>query len=433
MSSAQPIAVAGDGASASARAWRAYWYGIANGVLFNTGAAFIDPITVLPTLVSTLVPSRIAVGLISAIGNSGWYLPQLLAASYLQAKPFKRPLYIAGVVVRSVSMAALIPCVMLLGARPGVALVAFFVSYAIYSGAGGLTGPAFLDIVAKTVPAGRLGAFFGHRVVWGGLGGIGAGVAVRAILGSRALAFPGDYALLFAIAFVPSVLGFIAFALIQEPAGRVIANPQPLLRFLRTAPEAARSDRPFRLMLTSSVLSGAVAIAMPFYIVYARQELAAPAAMVGTYIAVQMAGSVLLVPLWTYLNDRRGPRALLIAANSLCLASTAIALGLTLLPQAQAVGRAVLMLVFFPLAAIGSGTFIGYTSYLFRIAPEEQRTRYVGIHNTLFAFTTFLPLLGGVIIEAGSFRALFAVSMAFAAATVAATVRLPLLDSLESR
>jgi MFS family permease len=96
-------------------------------------------------------------------------------------------------------------------------------------------------------------------------------------------------------------------------------------------------------------------------------------------------------------------------------------------------GLPVLMLVFFPLAAIGSGTFIGYTSYLFRIAPEEHRTRYVGIHNTLFAFTTFLPLLGGVIIEAGSFRALFAVSMAFAAATVAATVRLPLLDSLESR
>ncbi|MFB3882307.1 MAG: MFS transporter [Armatimonadota bacterium] len=424
-----PLGATGEGVSAAARAWRAYWYGIANGILFNSGAAFIDPVTVLPSLVLTFTPSRIAVGLISAIGNSGWYLPQLVSASYLQGKPHKRPLYLAGVWVRSVSMAALIPCLLLLGSRPGLALAAFFVCYTIYSGAGGLTGPSFMDIVAKTVPAGKVGAFFGHRMVWGGLGGIGAGVAVRAVLASPRIGFPEDYALLFGIALALTVMGFVAFALIEEPAGKVVAEPQPLLRFLRSAPAAVRSDRPFRLVLTSSVLSGTVAIAMPFYIVYARQELAAPAAMVGTYIAVQMAGSVLLVPLWTYLNDRRGARALLMAANSVCLASTAIALAVTLLPWNQAIGRLALMLVFFPLVAVGSGTFIGYTSYLFRIAPEEQRTRYVGIHNTLFAFTTFLPLLGGLLVEAGSFRVLFAVSLVFAAATVVATARLPRLDA----
>lgn len=412
-------------AQAAARAWRAYWYGIANGVLFNIGTAFIDPITVLPTLVATLTPSRIAVGLISALGNSGWYLPQLLTAGYLQSKPLKRPLYVAGAIIRTASLLALIPCVYLLGTRPAVALTAFFIIYAVYSVTGGLSGPAFLDIVAKTVPTGKLGSFFGHRMFWGGVGGIGAGVLVRTILGSPALHFPDEYTLLFAIASVVFIPGWIAFGLVHEPPGRVPARAQPLLRFLLSAPEVVRLDRRFGLLLTCGLLSGAVGIAMPFYIVYARQVLKVPAGTVGTYIAVQMAGSVVLVPLWAYLNDRRGPRTLLLAVNSLCLVATAIALGGALLPHAPALGRLALMLVFFPLVAVGSGTFMGFTRYLFGIAPEEQRTLYIGIYNTLFAFTTFLPLLGAVILDAGSFRALFAVAVALAAATVVVTVRLP--------
>lgn len=414
-----------DPAQQAVRAWRAYWFGIANGVLFNIGTAFVDPFTVLPTLVASLTPSKIAVGLVSGIGNSGWYLPQLLTAGYLQSKPLKRPVYVAGAIGRTVSLLALIPCVHLLGVNSGAALIAFFILYGLYSIAGGLSGPAFLDIVAKTVPTVKLGSFFGHRMFWGGIGGIGAGLLVRYILGSRALSFPDEYTLLFIVASVVFLPGWIVFTLVHEPPGRVPAVAQPLLRFLLKSPSTVRANPRFRLLLASSLLSGSVGIAMPFYIVYARQVLEVPVGTVGTYIAVQMAGSVVLVPLWAYLNDRRGPRTLLLAVNATCLFATAIALGATLLPGATVLGRAALMLVFFPLTAVGSGTFMGYTRYLFGIAPEEQRTLYIGIHNTMFAFTTFLPLLGGVILDASSFQVLFTVAVGLAVGTLLVTVRLP--------
>jgi len=405
---------------------RAYRFGIANGVLFAIGVAFIDPVTVLPALVSRLTTSEVAVGCVSALGMSGWFLPQLFAANYLQSRPYKRPLYIFAAILRTVGLLSVIPLLYFLApARPVVALVAFFTAYMCYSLAGGLSGPAFLDIVAKTVPADRLGAFFGHRQFWGGLGAIGSGVLVRVVLASDALAFPNNYVLLFLGALIVFGPGWILFGSIHEPPGRVAEDRKPLLRFLRSAPGTVRRHREFRLLLASRLLSGGAGIALPFYIIYARQVLGVPESAIGTYISIQMAGSVMLVPLWTYLNDRRGPRQLLVAVVGLYCTISGIALIASLFPQAVTFGRFALMAVFFPLAAIAAGSFMGYTNYLFAIAPEEERTLYIGIQNTLFALTSFSPLLGGVIVAMASFTALFGIATAFSVAGLLATLRLP--------
>ena len=405
---------------------RAYRFGIANGVLFAVGVAFVDPVTVLPALVSRLTDSEVVIGSISAIGMSGWFLPQLFAANYLQARPHKRPLYVFAATIRTIGLLSAIPLLYFLApARPTAALLAFFLAYSCYSLAGGLSGPAFLDIVAKTVPARKLGAFFGHRQFWGGLGAIGSGALVRAVLASDAFAFPKDYALLFTGALLAFAPGWILFSLIHEPPGKVAEEPKPLLVFLRSAPATVRRHREFRLLLASRLLTGAVGIALPFYIIYARRVLGVPESTVGTYISVQMAGSVVLVPLWAYLNDRQGPRRLLISVVALYSAICGIALIASLFPQAVTFGRFALMAVFFPLAAIGAGSFMGYTNYLFAIAPEEQRTLYIGIQNTLFAVTSFLPLLGGLIVAMASFSVLFAVAAAFSVAALLATLRLP--------
>ena len=405
---------------------RAYIFGIANGILFMMGVAFIEPLTVLPALVSRLTNSEILIGAISTIGMSGWFLPQIFAANYLQSEPFKRPLYIFAAVFRALGLVSVMLLLLLLApGSPSVAVIAFFCAYTCYSLAGGLSGPAFLDIVAKTVPQDRLGAFFGHRHFWGGLAAVASGALVRGILGSDVLAFPADYMLLFAGALLCFAPGWVLFAMIREPPGRVAESPLPLVRFLMSAPGAVRRHREFRLLLTSRMLSGAVGLALPFFIIYARRILAVPEATIGTYVSLQMTGSVVLVPLWVHLNDKRGPRALLVAVSMLYLATVGTALIASFYPHAPSFGRLAFLAVFFPLTAIGSGSFMGYTNYLFGIAPEEQRTLYIGIQNTLFAVTAFLPLLGGAIVAATSFSWLFGVATLLSAAALTATIRLP--------
>jgi MFS family permease len=408
-----------------ASAGQAYWLGVVNGVLFNTGVGFVDPTTVLPTFVARVGGSDLAVGLLSAIGNGGWFLPQLLGASHVQSQPYKRPMYVFTTCLRVVAWVCLIPLVYLLaGQRPTAALVGFMLCYSLDAFAGGLAGPAWLDIIAKTVPAHRLGAFFAHRMFWGGLGAIGSGLLVRAILGPGGPKFPGNYCLLFGLAVGLFFPGWLVFMAIREPPGRV-AQPQPLLRFLRGAPSVIRGNREYRLLLISRLLVGSVGLAFPFYIIYCRRALGVPESAVGTYLALQMAGMVVANPLCAHVNDRKGPRALVVASAVAYFTSPAVALVAALLPNAAGFGRAAFGLVFFLLAAAGSGAFIGYTNHLLAIAPEEARPIYIGVQNTLFALTTFLPLLGGVLLRFGSFRLLFGLATLLGMAGAVVALRLP--------
>jgi Na+/melibiose symporter-like transporter len=186
-----------------------------------------------------------------------------------------------------------------------------------------------------------------------------------------------------------------------------------------------REHTAFRRLIVSRLLTGAAAIALPFYIIYCRRILELPESVVGSYLSLQMAGSVALIPLWAYLNDRRGPRALLISVAALSLSVPTIAFIATLLPHPTGLGQLAFGFVFFPLAALGSGSFMGYHNYLFSVAPEAHRPIFIGIHNTFFAVTGFLPLLGGVLLRLTSFHVLFALAALLGTTGLAATLRLP--------
>lgn len=404
---------------------RSYRLGIANGILFSLGLAFVDPVTVLPTFVSRLTDSELAIGLISVIGSSGWFLPQIFAASYLQAQPYNRPLYVFSAIVRGTGWLLAVPSLLLLApGHPAAALGAFFVCYSLYAFAGGLSGVAFLNIVAKTVPANRLGAFFGNRQFWGSLGAIGCGALVRVVLGERGIAFPLNYSILFALALAAFAPGWAAFAAINEPPGRV-EQSQPFVAFVRGAPSVLNEHREYRLLVVSRMLLGGASVALPFYIIYCRRVLGVPEGAVGTYLSIQMAGSLAAVPLWAYLNDRQSPRALLRATALLGFAIPAIAVAAALLPSAAYFGRVAFGIIFFAMAAAGAGSFMGYTNYLLAIAPEERRSLYIGAMNTLFAVTNFLPLVGGAVVRYASFQVLFGLAAAFALSGALVVLRLP--------
>jgi MFS family permease len=404
---------------------QAYLLGILNGVLFNIGVAFIDPSTVLPAFVARISHSDLAVGFVAAIANGGWYLPQLYGASHVQSRPYKRPMYVFTTCLRVSAWVLIVPITFFVAPMyPIPALVAFMCCYSLDAFGGGLAGPAFLDIVAKTVSPARLGAFFANRAFWGGLGAIGAGMLVRVILGSGGPRFPYGYCLLFSLALVMFLPGWLLFMRIKEPPGRV-AEDQSLMGFLRSAPDVIRLNHDYRLLLIGRLFLGAVGVAIPFYIIYCQRVLGAPDSAVGTYLALQMAGSVVANPFWALLNDRRGPRSLILASTLAVVAYAVAAALASFFPHATWFGRASFGVVFFLLAAAGSGGFIGCTNYLLAISPEEQRPLYIGVQNTLFAVTTFLPLLGGVLLRFGSFQLVFGLAAAFGVAGLITVLRLP--------
>ena len=112
--------------------------------------------------------------------------------------PRQLGLYRGAAVVRALALAALTASAWLLRHHPPALLGAFFACYAVFSFGAGFGGVAFMEVVGRTVPSRRLGAYFAQRLFWGGLLGAGAALAVR-----KTLELPDEglrYAVLFGLA-----------------------------------------------------------------------------------------------------------------------------------------------------------------------------------------------------------------------------------------
>jgi len=413
-------------AGAPAQWRRAFGFGVANGILFNFGAAFTDPATILPAFVSRLTASGVAVGAVMVIAGGLNRLPQLVVANLMQTHRRKLHFYRAASVVRVVCWPAIAAITYLYAAQsPGLALAGFFVFYGVFTVASGVSSITFLDVISRTLPANRLGRFFALRQIVGGVLAFLAGFAVSGLLrdGGQA-ASVRDYAQVFAWGSVPIALALLAFSLMPEREGEAHEVRTPLATFLLRAPGLLKRDANFRRFFWVQILVGASAIAVPFYTLYCRRGLAIPETMIGTYVSATVLGRVASNLVWGPLNDRSGSLALLRLATALNLLAPSLALALGLSPLPPSAEMWWFAAVFFFMGAATAGGFIGATNYLMEASPELDRPLYLGVLNTFGGVVALFPIVGGIITDYAGFEALFAVAAATAAAAALFTRRL---------
>jgi hypothetical protein len=156
------------------------------------------------------------------------------------------------------------------------------------------------------------------RFFGGGLLALMVATAANRLL--TILPFPTSYAavLLFGAALLLiSTLSFVSAGEPEAPLGPDVQDG--FGDFLHRGLDIFRADRRFRLFVYVRWLAGAVAMALPFYVLQAtRAGLAA--ADVAILLGAQTAGALASNPLWGLWGDRRGKRAILEAATALTLA-----------------------------------------------------------------------------------------------------------------
>ena len=390
---------------------RNFRLGVLNGTAYGMAEAMIDSSLVMSWFISQLTSSSLLVGLVSPIRNAGWFLPQLFISGYAQRQERKMPLYHWCSVVRSVSLGLLAAAVWGLGARyPGALLACLFVFITLLSLGEGFSGISFLDIVAKTIPARRRGSFFAWRSFLGGLLALGSGAAVRYILGGAlGLAFPDNFALLFTLAFVGMTISVIGFSSIVEPIEPVDGRVVPFFAQLRRAWGLARQDRNLsRLIIARMLLVVAGGIATPFYIVYAKDHLGAPASSVGTYLLTLTVFSVAANFVWSRISARFGNKMVIVLSAAAGMGAPLGALSAGLAGS--------LPLFFLPFALQGvyqSSIMIGQVNFILDIAPGADRPIYIGLVNTILGITSMALAASGLIVDWVGYHALFGLAALF--------------------
>lgn len=379
---------------------------IIDGTFFGLGFGFASFATVIPLFVSNLTDSATLIGLIPALHNMGWQLPQLLTAKSVSRMRQFKPATIFWTIQERLPYLGLgfVALFMDWLSKPAALVITF--ALLIWQGLGaGMTANPWQNMIGKIIPSNIRGTFFGLQSgaanLMAGLGAIAAGFILDD------MGFPDGYALVFFAAGASMLLSFFAINMTREPAHIIEPLPTDQVSFWGNVKQIMRGNSGFRWFVISRFIFQFGTMAVAFYTVYAVRQLGMSAVAAGAMTSVLFIVQVVSNMLFGWLGDRIGHLPVLRLGG---VSAVLAALFAWLAPSANWFFA---VMVF---AGIANSVFwtIGMVVTL-DFCSDQSRPTYIGLANTLISPAAILaPLLGGWMADGFSFKHTFAVSAVFA-------------------
>ncbi len=378
--------------------------GLWHGAFLALGMALTQPTTVISAFVADLTGSTIWVGGLATVLIVAGAFPQLFMARWMAPVIYKKPYLLGAIYLRILSWAALAYLIYAISDQHPMTLAWILVGLLIifYAG-GGVANVPFTEIIGKVIPAGRRGAFFGGRAALAAPLSIGAALLAREIMAR--VPYPNNYALLFALAAAGLGIASLGFLVMHEPPSHVDESGRKT--WSAYWKQILATSLVLKEVTLAQILTGFSLMVLPFYVVYAREKLAAPLEAVGWFLLAQVLGGVLLSPVWARLVDRFGSRRMLLSCAALSTLTPLLAVILGPL------GWQAMMAVFFLAGATYNGRVVGYQSALLELAPAEERGAFAGVNEAMILPVAFLSLVAGILLQFWSYTTLFLIAAPF--------------------
>ncbi len=297
--------------------------GLWHAALLAMGMALTQPTTVIAAFVSDLTGSTVWVGGLTTLFTVAATLPQLLVARWIEPWRRKKSVLLAAIYARVLSWGLLAWLISSIGAdRPQLLAWVLVGVLGVFYFAGGMGGVPYTDIIGKVIPKERRGAFFGGKEALAAPLAVGAAFGAKHILAT--VAYPNNYALLFALAAVALLLASFGFVVIREPDGAL--REKKSLRWAAFYGQMRKVAKSLNVLILLQILTGFSMMSMPFYVVFAKRQLAAPVSALGLFLLAQVIGGVLSNLLWARLVDRLGSRKMLAVCASMSMLTPLLAI-----------------------------------------------------------------------------------------------------------
>ena len=372
---------------------------------FSLARSFIYDSTVLSLYASYLTDSALLIGLIPAIQNVGYFLPQLLIARHTEQLERMKPL------IMKVSVMERLPYLFVaLGIRfrpnapPWLSFVILACSLALATSSGGLGSPAWKSMLAKVVPVGRRGRLFGLSDALGGFLGIG-GAALSGWILTR-YHYPTSFGLCFGLCFLFQLCSYACLSLNREPPKAPSKETLSPRDYWRRLPGLLRENANFSRYLVGRALVTFGAMGTTFYIVYARTAFDLGDGFAARLTMAAFIIQVLSTPLLGWLADRRGNKWVM--ELGILLDASAVVL-IFLAPSSLW-----LYGVFILANAALAGRRISTLSITMEFSNQEDLPTFTALAGTVLAIPVFLaPVVGGWLADVAGYRALFVAALGF--------------------
>jgi MFS family permease len=392
---------------------------------FGAALGFIGYSTVLPTLALALSNSEPFVGFITTIWMGLWLLPQLPAGRRLAGRAYNKPPLVKAAFISRLSL-AFFAIALALNLNTTALAILLPITLIVFRGLDAVAAVAWFDVISKMFPPHVRGKILGWTQSSAFMAQFVSAFVVAWALGVSGPVYPYNYALLMGLAAVSVMGSWVAMTFYREPRSEAVSNPLANLRLRDHVGHILKTDRAFRLNAIGRILIGGIGFAIPFYVVQATQILNVPKDTIGLFLIAQTIGGVAASLILGSISQKRGSHLVMRATMILALIPPFLALLLYLFARDNAtlatIGTA---LIFVALGATDGSFLLGFLQHVLDIAPPGQRTAYTGLSNTIGGLTVIAPTIGGLLLQATSFPALFIVTMLAPLAGLLVVMRIP--------
>lgn len=391
---------------------RNYAAHLAHGLLGQTGFRLVQAPTFLPDYVHLLSGSDLAVGLARSCQSFGMFLSPVLGATTIEHRRRVLPVgFLVGGLMR-VQILGLALAGFLLPERYALATVwGLLLLFGFFLG---MQGVVFNFLLSKVIPVERRGRLLGFRNAVAGLSAGAVGVVGGRLVEGNALG--NGHAATFLAAFVLTSLGLGALGFVREPASPQVRERTGVRDRLGQLPALLRRDPAFTRYFLARALATMGRMSVPFYVLYAKTKMPIAGRELGeltlAFVVAQSGGNLL----WGVLADRRGFRAVFLAALALWIASAVVLMATR--DYLVTVG------VMVGLGAGLGGFMMSAQNLVLEFGSRENLPLRIAVANASSELVGVVgPLLAGGLATLVSYPAVFGTAIAFQLAAMGIVLR----------
>ena len=353
--------------------------------------SMIDFNTVFPSLISSLTSSKIVFGAIYSIIFGVPLIFNIVFGHYLSSKKFKKKFLCLGIYLRAFSFLGMaFFTYKYANQNPSFVIISLFFWVFLFSFSGGFAGIAHTDIIGKFIKKGERGTLYAFKQFFSSIGFLVGGFFVALVFNMSDISYPENYTLILFMGFIGLIIASGAFWFIKEPPSKIEKHDRFSV-FIKKIPKILKSDKKFSKFIIVENLTSFSLMILPFYIVYAQDVF--NTTLLSFYLFSIIIGAIISNVFWGAISKKISSKRVV----DICIFIGGIipVLSILIVP----LGPYVFAMIFVLVGFIRSGRVVGFEPYLLDLAPDSDRTAYLGIRGTLSILTVVLPLIGGVFIE----------------------------------
>ena len=368
----------------------------------QTGMRLVSAPTFMPAYLFALSGSEFVVGLTRALQAAGTVISPVIGASTVGHRQRVLSATLITAAMMRIQILGLALSGFFLGQRALLpAIVVFLTFMGFFQGMAQVT---MNTLRARVIPVHRRGIVSGTRNFLAGFTSAGVSYLAGAYVLENNLLGNG-YGSVFLIAFGIATLGLGALAFTRETETKMVRPRESTRETLRAIPALLRDNPDFARFFIARALGSSGRMALPFYILYAGTQMELTGTVLGLLTTVWMITSSTSNLFWGLLADRRGYRVVMIATLTIWTLSHVQLLFVESLSG---------VIAFFIVMGIPSGGFnqSGQNMVLEFGDTEDIPIRLAASGSVVNFVGAIGPLLGGLIVWAFAYPALFIVTIA---------------------